>query len=154
QLAERYADTLQAEGRRQVSIVGYCLGGLLATELAACLAARSIEVLQLSVISSYRVPFMIEDDLLAEYVFARVMQADPLALGYPEDEQAMERTIARVLAQTPGRVPQGSLLALSEDAQCAPALACLRRLAHKTPEQRLQAIAEAMRHAGSQLSDL
>ncbi|MDX9681374.1 hypothetical protein QMK56_07680 [Pseudomonas protegens] len=77
-----------------------------------------------------------------------MMQADPLALGYPEDEQAMERTIARVLAQTPGRVPQGSLLALSEDAQCAPALACLRRLAHKTPEQRLQVFTEAMRHAG------
>lgn len=154
QLAERYADTLQAEGRQQVSIVGYCLGGLLATELATCLRARSIDVVQLAVISSYRVPFMIEDDLLAEYVFARVMQADPQALGYPTDEQSMERAISRVLQHTPGRVPQGSLLALSDEPESAAALACLRQLAHRTREQRLQAIARQMRHAGSQLSDL
>ena len=154
ELAERYADTLHAEGRRQVSIVGYCLGGLLATELASCLAARDIEVLQLTVISSYRVPFMIEDDLLAEYVFARVMQADPHTLGYPVDEQAMERAIAKVLRQTPGRVPQGALLALQDEPDCATALACLRALASKSADERLQAIADAMRHAGSQLSDL
>jgi pyochelin synthetase len=154
ELAERYADTLHAEGRRQVSIVGYCLGGLLATELASCLAARGIEVLQLTVISSYRVPFMIEDDLLAEYVFARVMQADPHTLGYPLDEQAMERAIAKVLRQTPGRVPHGALLALEDEPDCATALACLRALGRKSADQRLQAIADAMRHAGSQLSDL
>ncbi len=120
QLAERYADTLQAEGRRQVSIVGYCLGGLLATELAACLAARSIEVLQLSVISSYRVPFMIEDDLLAEYVFARVMQADPLALGTPRMNRPWNAPSPGCWRRLRGASPQGSLLALSDGCPVRP----------------------------------
>ncbi|WP_042693420.1 phosphopantetheine-binding protein, partial [Azospirillum sp. B506] len=86
----------------RLHIVGYCLGGLLATEIAQRLAQRGVTVERLSVISSYRVPFLIEDDILAEYVFARVMRADPAALGYPADEAGMRRLIADALARTPG----------------------------------------------------
>ncbi|WP_261748672.1 non-ribosomal peptide synthetase [Pseudomonas citronellolis] len=153
-LAESYADTLQAAGLRSLSIVGYCLGGLLASELASCLKARGVAVEALTVISSYRVPFLIEDDLLAEYVFARVMQADPRALGYPLDEAGLEQAIAEALQRTPGRVTRGVWQELEERPQTRDALAAMRRLAARSPGQRLQAIALAMRHAGSQLSDL
>lgn len=144
--------TALSPGER-LHIVGYCLGGLLATEIAQRLAQRGIAVERLSVISSYRVPFLIEDDILAEYVFARVMRADPAVLGYPADEAGMRRLIGDVLAETPGRVGPGSLerAAASRGGDAASALLIL---ASRGQDERLEAIARHMRHAGTDFASL
>ncbi|WP_153012365.1 thioesterase domain-containing protein, partial [Type-E symbiont of Plautia stali] len=131
-------------------IVGYCLGGMLAQEIASLLHATGKEIAQLSIISSYPVPFRIDDDLLAEYIFARVVQADPRALGYPEDEQAFQRLINDILQETPGVIPQGSLAAFSLGKQDAGSQA-ITALASRSPDTRLEAI---RRHCALGDSDL
>ncbi|MFD9895040.1 amino acid adenylation domain-containing protein [Amycolatopsis sp. NPDC059027] len=150
-LAGDYATELLAAGHDKVRVVGYCMGGLLATELASELTEQGATVENLTVISSYRVPFLVEDDLLAEYIFARVMRADPVALGYPADEVAMRQTIAAVLAKTPGRVPAGSLAEVPETGEVAEAVRAFRRLAGREQSERLAAIGATMRYAGSEL---
>jgi pyochelin synthetase len=114
-LAEDYAATLLATGARRFHVVGYCLGGLLATEVAGVLAESGASVESLTVISSYRPPFQVDDELLIEYVYALLSGVDPATVGYPDDEQLLGAAIRAVLEETPGRLPQGCFAALDGD---------------------------------------
>ncbi|MFG3396468.1 amino acid adenylation domain-containing protein [Streptomyces parvus] len=147
ELAERHAEALLAEGLRKVHLVGYCMGGLLVPELARRLTAAGAEVTGLTVISSYRVPYLVQDDLLAEYIFARLMRADLVGLGYPGDETTT-RDLVRVTTEHFGdMVPQGSLVDRPEsDLTDAgrEALRAFRALAERPQSDRLRAIGASM----------
>ncbi|MFH8798221.1 amino acid adenylation domain-containing protein [Streptomyces sp. NPDC017936] len=147
ELAERHADALLAEEPGPVHLVGYCMGGLLVPELARRLTAAGAEVTGATVISSYRVPYLVEDDLLAEYIFARLMRADPVALGYPRDESATRELVRATTEQFTNTVPQGSLVDQPESALTGPgreALRAFRALAGRPQEERLRAIGASM----------
>lgn len=132
-------------------IVGYCLGGMLAQEIAIRLKDAGRNVSQLSIISSYPVPFRIEDDLLAEYIFARVAQADTSRLGYPQDEAAFQQRIEEILQETPGVIPQGSLARFSTGRSDAASEALLT-LCARSAEERLSAIRQLSGFADSELN--
>ncbi|GCD47384.1 non-ribosomal peptide synthetase [Streptomyces paromomycinus] len=156
-LADRYARVLLEEGYAKVHLVGYCMGGLLVTELADRLAGAGTEVTDVTVVSSYRVPYLVEDDLLAEYVFARMMRADTVRLGYPEDEGTTRALVEAVAAEHGGRVPHGSLTGhcaegLGPDA--AAAQRALRTLAERPQEERLRAIGSHMSQDEAEFSSL
>ncbi|GLX40352.1 non-ribosomal peptide synthetase [Streptomyces roseochromogenus] len=146
-LAERHAEALLAEGLRKVHLVGYCMGGLLVPELARRLTAAGAEVTGLTVISSYRVPYLVEDDLLAEYIFARLMRADPAGLGYPRDERTTRDLVRATTRHFANTVPQGGLVDRPEPELTGPgreALRAFRALAGKPQEERLRAIGASM----------
>ncbi|MFK8845335.1 amino acid adenylation domain-containing protein [Streptomyces sp. Ac-502] len=156
-LADRYARVLLDEGYARVHLVGYCMGGLLVTELADRLAGAGTEVTDVTVISSYRVPYLVEDDLLAEYVFARMMRADTVRLGYPEDETTTRALVEAVTAEHGGRVPHGSLTGHSAEGlgpDAAAAQRALRTLAERPQEERLRAIGAHMSQDEAEFSSL
>ncbi|WIN00602.1 amino acid adenylation domain-containing protein [Actinoplanes oblitus] len=153
-LARRHAATLVAAGHEEVHLIGYCMGGLLVTELATLLAAAGIRVAATTIISSYRVPYLVEDDLLAEYIFARVMRADPIRLGYPADETETQRIVAGAVTRHGGRVPEGSLLEPGAAGVRPETVAGFRRLAAMDPDERLTAIGAAMPVADAGLTSL
>lgn len=147
ELADRHAEALLAEGLGRVHLVGYCMGGLLVPELARRLTAAGAEVTGVTVISSYRVPYLVEDDLLAEYIFARLMRADLVALGYPQDESATRDLVRAATERFTNTVPQGSLVDMPEPALTGPgreALRAFRSLAERPQEERLRAIGASM----------
>lgn len=154
-LAGRYAEVMLAAGCTKVHLVGYCMGGLLVTELADRLVRAGGEVTEVSVISSYRVPYLVEDDLLAEYIFARMMRADTTELGYPEDESATRELVAAVTAAHGATVPQGSLAGHSP-ATLGPggaqALRAFRALAERPQAERLRAIGSYLPQGSAELS--
>ncbi|WP_067463324.1 non-ribosomal peptide synthetase [Nocardia amamiensis] len=108
-LAADYADALLAAGHRTVHVVGYCLGGLLATELARTVTERGGTVAGLTVISSYPLEFEVDEPMVIEGTFAHALGTDPATLGYPGDTEELGRNLERVLADTPGRIPSGAL---------------------------------------------
>ncbi|MER5550623.1 amino acid adenylation domain-containing protein [Streptomyces sp. NPDC002793] len=112
QLAADYARALTAGGRRRFHVVGYCLGGLIATEVARNLAESGAEVESLTVISSHSPRFRLDDELLSEYSFAVMMGIDPAALGFPGDQYRVAAAADAVLAGSPGILPDGGLAAL------------------------------------------
>lgn len=151
-LATQAVQTLQQQNNPgPLHIVGYCLGGMLAREIAWQLVKAGYTVTQLSIISSYPVPFRIDDDLLAEYIFARVMQADPIKLGYPADEAGFQQLLNAILQETPDAIPQGSLARFCSD-KTDPLSRALQRLAVQPPSSRLAAIRQHMRYADSEFS--
>jgi pyochelin synthetase len=147
ELANRHTEALLATGVDRVHLVGYCMGGLLAPEIANRLTKAGVEVTGLTAISSYRVPYLVEDDLMAEYLCARLVQVDPVDLGYPSDEAGIRDLIQAVVARHGKVIPQGSLVeepvsGLSEAG--AVALRGFQQLAERSQEDRLRAVGEKM----------
>ncbi|MFC4536727.1 amino acid adenylation domain-containing protein [Sphaerisporangium dianthi] len=157
ELADRHAEALLDEGLERVHLVGYCMGGLLASELAVRLADAGTDVTGLTVVSSYRVPYLVEDDLLAEYIFARLMHVDPVDLGYPPDETATRELVRAAADRHGGTVPMDGLVEQDEDALSRRGLAALRAfrvLAARSQEDRLRAMADLMTTDDSELRSM
>jgi pyochelin synthetase len=113
QLAADYARALRAGGDSRFHVVGYCLGGLIATEVARNLAESGAQVESLTVISSHSPRFRLDDELLSEYSFAVMMGIDPADLGFPDDQYRVAAAADAVLAGSPGVLPDGGLAALT-----------------------------------------
>lgn len=138
-LAEDYARRLLDAGIDRVRLVGYCLGGFLATEIARVMTEAGARVEDLTVLSSYRVPYDVRDDLVAEYAFARILGADLGTLGFPEDEAAFGAAMRAVVAD--GTLPEGGLAALG--GKHADIAALFAALSSRSQEDRLTALAES-----------
>ncbi|GAA2014556.1 non-ribosomal peptide synthetase [Nocardiopsis rhodophaea] len=151
-LAGTYADELLAQGHRRFHIVGYCLGGLLATEMASRLTEAGADVASLTVVSSYRVPYRIDDELLFEYAFGRVLSADLGRMGFHEDEHLMGRALRAVLAATPGTVPDGAFDALSGDAGLSAVAERFRAMRKRDRHERLRDLSTQLIEQGSPVS--
>ncbi|MBB5078728.1 non-ribosomal peptide synthetase [Nonomuraea endophytica] len=125
-LAAAYARHLLKDGATRFEVIGYCMGGLIATELARHLTESGAHVERLTVISSSRFPYRVEDDLMIEYGFAQAAGIDPARLGYPPLDLA--GALREVLAGSPGLVGQGALAALDgETGRAFAALAAIPR---------------------------
>ncbi|MDI3419577.1 non-ribosomal peptide synthetase [Streptomyces luteolus] len=140
-LGGEYAQALLADGGRRFHVVGYCMGGLIATEVARALVEAGAEVESLTAISCYRPPFEVHEDLIAEYTFALSLGVEPALLGFPVDDGELGRAISAVLAVTPGVLGAGALAAL--DGEFAKVGAAFRDLSARRPEERLAAIGRA-----------
>ena len=139
-LAAEYADVLAAAGTGRLDVVGYCMGGMIATELARRLPDCGVVVASLTVISSHRVPYLVEDELLVEYGFARIMGLDPARLGLPANPAALGRAIRAVLDEHGGRVPAGALADLTGTGATAAAAAAMREYGARPRADRLAAL--------------
>uniref|UniRef100_A0AAU3GMR0 Phenyloxazoline synthase MbtB n=1 Tax=Streptomyces sp. NBC_01401 TaxID=2903854 RepID=A0AAU3GMR0_9ACTN len=141
-LAADYARALRAGGRSRFHVVGYCLGGLIATEVARHLAESGAEVESLTVISSHSPRFRLDDELLSEYSFAVMMGIDPEALGFPGDQYRVAAAADAVLADSPGVLPDGGLAALP--AEFDDVARCFRDLADVPRATRIARMCEAV----------
>jgi len=125
-------------------IVGYCVGGQIAIEIARQLAEVGAEVDGLSLVSSVPPTFVPEDELLVEHAFVKVLGLDAQQVGYFRDETQLGRALQTILAKTPGRIPEGSLVALADDLQFQDFGACMKSLLSLSQQARLARIAHAV----------
>ncbi|MFD0662838.1 thioesterase domain-containing protein [Thermocatellispora tengchongensis] len=141
-LAAGYVEALLGSGASRLHVVGYCLGGLIATEVARGLAEAGADVATLTVISSHSPRFRLDDELLSEYSFSVMMGIDPAALGFPADENRVAAAADEVLAASPGVMRDGGFAELT--GQYADVAACFQRLAAVPREQRVARMCEAV----------
>jgi L-cysteine---[L-cysteinyl-carrier protein] ligase PchF len=113
-LAARYSAPIIALAPSKVHLVGYCMGGLLATEIAKCLEESGIVVGTVTVVSSYRVPMDVEDDDVLDYCFAQIMGVSPSALGMQVDDDAVRGAFTRARARYVDVIPAGALRSAAE----------------------------------------
>ncbi|MCY1438876.1 hypothetical protein D9M71_550920 [compost metagenome] len=95
-------------GRRSFDLLGYCSGGLVTLELAKALLQLGAEVRQVDIVSSYRIPYRVDDELLILYSFAATLGLDAQALGLPSAEQ-LHAALAQGLKDSPQHLAAGSL---------------------------------------------
>ncbi|WP_256351025.1 thioesterase domain-containing protein, partial [Pseudomonas veronii] len=109
-LGKRYAQALWDSGRRRFDLLGYCSGGLVTLELAKALLQLGAEVRRVDIVSSYRIPYLVEDEVQMLYSFAGTLGLDTAALGLPAAEQLLDKHLgldatalkSRVLAAAKG----------------------------------------------------
>jgi len=137
-LAARYSAPIVALAPRKVHLLGYCMGGLLAAEIAKCLEEAGIIVGTVTVVSSYRVPMDVEDDDILDYCFAQIMGVAPSALGMQVDDDAVRGAFTRARTRYVDVIPAGALRSAAEPVLAA----CLERSA-EPGEPRLKLLAES-----------
>lgn len=115
-MADDYARRLLATGHRRFQLVGYCLGGLFAVEVARRLSEQGAEIDDLVLISSHPVLFEVQDDLMVESLFIPNLHITLAQAGFGEvDGDGLVQGFMQVLAQHQGRVPPGALAQLPGD---------------------------------------
>ncbi|OEV12819.1 non-ribosomal peptide synthetase [Streptomyces nanshensis] len=148
--ADDYAERILAEGHGRVQLIGYCLGGLYATEVARRLEERGVTVDDLVLISSHPVVIDVEDDLMIEILFLPNLHISFAQTGLGDlDGDTLVRGFMHVIDRNDGKVPQGALDAVGGDAQLDEAGAFFRHLRSFTREERFEVYARtASRESG------
>jgi len=141
-IAADYATAIGELGAHELHVVGYCLGGLIATEIARGLSENGANVATLTAISSHSPRFRLDDELLSEYSFAVMMGIAPADIGFPADELAVARAADAVLAGSPGVLRDGGFVELA--GEHADVAAAFRALAALPREQRVARMCEAV----------
>ncbi|AIP67027.1 peptide synthetase [Burkholderia thailandensis] len=126
-LGARYARALSREGIGEVDVLGYCSGGLVALEMAKALVQLGVAVRSLDIVSSYRIPYLIDDERLVLFNFAATLGLPLDALGFPA-AHLLADALADALKADPERIAPGGIQAQLEvfGDRCTP-LDTLRR---------------------------
>ncbi|ANY08120.1 non-ribosomal peptide synthetase [Pseudonocardia sp. HH130630-07] len=144
-VADDYTDRLLAEGHTRFQLIGYCLGGLLATEVARRLWERGGEVLDLTLVDS--IPMFIETDeeLAFEAIFVPNLDLDPVEAVFGPDVDGADvyRAIDLLMTENDRVVPAGAMGALSGDPGLESVAAAVRRAHGRTQDERLAGYAAA-----------
>lgn len=149
--ADDYAERLLAEGHDRVQLIGYCLGGLYATEVARRLEERGVSVEDLVLISSHPVVIDVEDDLLIEILFVPNLHISMAQTGFGDlDSDTVVRGFLQVIERHGGSVPAGALAEVGGDPDMDRAGAFFRHLGSFTREERFAAYARTASEANGE----
>ncbi|MFJ8313364.1 MULTISPECIES: amino acid adenylation domain-containing protein [unclassified Streptomyces] len=149
--ADDYAERLLAEGHDHVQLIGYCLGGLYATEVARRLDERGVTVEDLVLISSHPVVVDVEDDLMIEILFVPNLHISLAQTGFGDiDADTVVRGFVHVIERNGGKVPLGALAEVAGDPELDRAGDFFRRLGSYTREERFEVYARTATEAGGE----
>ncbi|MFD9735282.1 amino acid adenylation domain-containing protein [Umezawaea sp. NPDC059074] len=144
-VADDYTDRLLAEGHTRFQLIGYCLGGLLATEVARRLLERGVDVADLTLVDS--IPMFVETDeeLAFEAIFVPNLNLDPVEAVFGPDVDGADvyRAIDLLMTEHDRKVPAGAMAALTGDPGLEAVAAAVRRQHERTQEDRLAGYAAA-----------
>lgn len=108
-VADDYAGRLLESGYKQMQLIGYSLGGLIAIEVARHLVERGIHLVDLVLIDIPPMLFVVEDDLLIEALFVSNFKITFEQAGFGAvDQDDLARGFRQLLASNGNHVPKGS----------------------------------------------
>jgi len=138
-VAEDYAERLIADGHQRFQLIGYCLGGLLATEVARRLLERGMEVVDLSLIDSIPMFIDTDEELAYEAIFVPNLNLDPVktVFGAHIEDYDVYRAIDLLMARDNRRVPAGAMAALSGDPGLNALALAVQQQSARSQEERL-----------------
>ncbi|VVN79941.1 D-alanine--poly(phosphoribitol) ligase subunit 1 [Pseudomonas fluorescens] len=138
-VAEDYAERLIADGHQRFQLIGYCLGGLLATEVARRLLERGMEVVDLSLIDSIPMFIDTDEELAYEAIFVPNLNLDPVktVFGAHIEDYDVYRAIDLLMARDNRRVPAGAMAALSGDPGLDALALAVQQQSARSQEERL-----------------
>ncbi|MBY9080392.1 amino acid adenylation domain-containing protein [Paenibacillus sp. HN-1] len=116
QIAEDYVGRLMDTGHKEMQLIGYCLGGLIAVEVARRLVERGVHIADLVLIDSHPVRIAIDDELVIESLFVPNLNISITEAGmgdlHPEE---LARGLLHIYEHNNRAVPEGSACRLDGD---------------------------------------
>ncbi|CNE41306.1 pyochelin synthetase [Yersinia nurmii] len=153
-VADDYATFLLAAGYQQCQLLGYCLGGLYAVEVARRLKDRGVNILDLVLVSSHPVRFDVHDELMIEMLFLPNLSIsiEQLELG-AINSNLLVQGFMQVIEANNGIIPIDSLGAIGNGGELDQVGELFRTLNTKTQHQRFECyVAAQARHVGQAMS--
>lgn len=153
QIAEDYAAQLIDTGHREMQLVGYCLGGLIAVEVARRLLEKGVRIVDLVLIDSHPVRFAIDDELVIESLFVPNLNVSFTEVGFgnvhPEE---FTRGLLYIYEHNNRAIPEGSACSLGGDEGLERTGQLFRTLSALSQSERFAAYVDAVsRTTGEQM---
>lgn len=148
QIADDYVGRLLESGHKQMQLIGYCSGGLIAIEVARRLVEKGIHLADLVLIDSQPVLVDIDDDLIMESLFVPNLDITLEQAGFGEvDPDDLMRGFTQIIESNGNRVPKGSSCIIGGDEGLDKVGDLFRRLATLNIRDRFTAYVNAIAKA-------
>lgn len=145
ELAQKYADMLIEYSCQQnitkINLIGFCMGGLLATSIAQILLESGYTT-HISVISSDRCRYKIEDNLLQERAFASLLGANLVNAGHDINDEILGQALNQIIVKDNTVVTANAIQQLGHEFTALKQSYHL--LSNETKEQRFSRIATSI----------
>ena len=116
QIADDYAGRLLESGPKQVQLIGYSLGGLIAIEVARRLIEKEIHLSDLVLIDIPPMLFDVDDDIIIEALFVPNLNITLERAGFGGvDQDDLVRGFIQIIESNGNRVPKGSSCTIGGD---------------------------------------
>jgi pyochelin synthetase len=152
-ISDDYADHLLKSGHKQMQLIGYCLGGLIAVEVARRLLEKDIQLVDLALIDAHPVLFGIDDDLVIESLFIpnlNIAAGQAIFNGIGPDD--LVRGIFGIIESNNKSVPKGASGGIGGDEGLDKIGALFRRLSALSMNDRFAAYVAAIeKQTGAQM---
>ena len=148
QIADDYAGRLLESGHKQMQLIGYCLGGLIAVEVARRLVEKGIHLLDLVLVDAHPVLFDIDDDIVIESLFVPNLNITlEQAVFGGVDPDDLVRGLFHIIESNNKSVPKGSSCTIGGDEGLDKVGDLFRRLAALSMGDRFTAYVNAIAKA-------
>ncbi len=170
-LGKKYGEILRKLGYKNYVLIGHCVGGLIALESAQYLKDHDLSVSDVTLISAtiqknkaqtafgglndeiyYKaLRTSLDNELLLERTFAKLINANELKAGYTVSEETMQEVIQYIVKELDANVSADTLCALDGKYQFVGDE--FRRLASKPLSERLNHLYAAIERSDSELME-
>ena len=145
EVAQDYVDHIVKTGHKQVQLIGYCLGGITSVEVSRRLKEQDIDVLDLVMIDSHRVPFAVDDHLFIEVLYFPNLFISVEKLGYQTiNNEIMMQWFLDYLKNNQNRIPNKATLEIGGNPELDLIGEVFRNLSSYTFEERFERYVQAM----------
>lgn len=141
--ARAYAEDLIALDLDSYELVGYCIGGFFALEVAKVLSELGREVSRVVCISTHLSPHRVVNELLCELAYSCVLEADLSALGAEFDLPTLGAALSHILDGVNRDITDDELCAL--EGPYAPVGEHFTRMRELSPRARHKKLYRALR---------
>ncbi len=112
-IAEDYAKHLAKIGNKEVQLIGHCLGGFTAIEVARRFLERGIGVRDLVLVDSSPILNQVDDDWFMEIIFVSAGGLSMQQCGFGDvTPMDLKQALTTILSENPKKIPQGSTLSI------------------------------------------
>ncbi len=144
-VAEEYANYLKQEEFGQVQLIGYCMGGFLAVEIAKRLSESGVRVKEVVLIDSVPVSYDISDELILEAIYLTNYEITIGRVFAEVEDSRLLAAIRHLFELHQKKLPPRSHEILRDDPDYASEYAFLCRLNAMSQEERFRLYAKALR---------
>ncbi len=146
-LGRKYAEMLIEKGFEKYTLVGFCMGGLIATESAKYLIEAGKQVNPVVVIDTAPQDSRLSNNILMERAFGLIIDTDIEKCGHTVDEEILKEALFYLLDNSKGVITENDLCNL--DGKFSEVGDCFRRLCAVDSKQRFISICNNVKRLDS-----
>ena len=149
----RYAEFIVEEGIQDVQVIGFCIGGMIATSISSHLEAAGVRVNSTVLLDSIPLTFEVEDEFFLNMMFVSAMGLGIEALGLSKGELEGAGKAFELAFSSPGGISREVFAGLKGDPEIERFAAGARRFYTEGIDKRISRYARLSRNTSQPMDD-